>query len=351
MNTTSKQIGKLIKFYRNTETHFFFNGGPRSRLRELSKYRHKADYKETEVLKSCHSEFHHISFGVDFIKADGCHASISLLYLPSSSGGKIQSKNRIILNHILMKTVKESLLERTSVRRYEREAIPAETMQLIYDAVRNTPTSYNGQQFSVIDIDDQDLKLKLYELTNQKQIKTCNRLLIFCADYNKITCLAERKGFDVPSFTNTMDGVIIGVIDAALAMMSAVVAAQSAGLGSNCIGYLRTVDPAAVAELLKLPKGVFVVCGLALGVPREQPDLKPKEPQQLVFMRNEYRQDTDAMVDEMEAYDEVVKQYNRTRAGGTSDNDWCDHILDYYRHAMDYRILDYLRDQGYNIER
>ena len=65
-----------------------------------------------------------------------------------------------------MESVKKSLLERTSVRRYEREAIPEETMEFIFDAIRNTPTSYNGQQFSVIDIDDQKLKEELYELTN-----------------------------------------------------------------------------------------------------------------------------------------------------------------------------------------
>ena len=248
-----------------------------------------------------------------------------------------------------MKDVKETLLERTSVRRYEREAIPAETMEFIFRAVENTPTSYNGQQFSVIDIDDQELKLKLYELTNQKQIKTCNRLLIFCSDYNKISLLAKRKGVDMPPFTNTMDGVTIGIIDASLAMMSAVVAAQAAGLGNNCIGYLRTVDPAKVAELLKLPRGVFVVCGLALGIPREQPDLKPNQPTSTVFFRNEYRQDTEALTDELAEYDRTVQQYNRTRSGGTTDNDWCAHIIDYYRHAMDYRILDYLKAQGYDI--
>lgn len=250
-----------------------------------------------------------------------------------------------------MKDVKESLLLRTSVRRYEREAIPAETMEFIYRAVENTPTSYNGQQFSVIDIDDQELKETLYELTGQKQLKTCNRLLVFCSDYNKITLLAEKKGLKVPEFTDTMDGVIIGIIDASLAMMSAVVAAEAAGLGSNCIGYLRTVDPAKVAELLKLPKGVFVVCGLALGIPREHPDLKPKQPTPLVFHRNCYRQDKEKMVEELEAYDETVKHYNRTRSGGTTENDWVAHILDYYDHAMAYRIKDYLRDQGYDVRR
>ena len=249
-----------------------------------------------------------------------------------------------------MLDVKESLLERTSVRRYEREAIPAETMEFIYRAVENTPTSYNGQQFSVIDIDDQELKEKLYELTNQKQLKTCNRLLIFCSYYNKISLLARKKGLQMPPFTDTMDGVTIGIIDASLAMMSAVVAAQAAGLGSNCVGYLRTVDPRAVAELLQLPKGVFVVCGLALGVPREHPDLKPKQPSSLVFHRNHYRRDEEKMVEELEAYDEVVKHYNRTRSGGTTDNDWVAHILSYYDHAMQYRILDYLKDQGYDVK-
>ncbi len=250
-----------------------------------------------------------------------------------------------------MKDVKTTLLERTSVRRYEREAIPEEALNLIYEAVRNTPTSYNGQQFSVIDISDQALKEELYALTGQKQIKTCNRFMVFLCDYNKITLLARRKGVEMPPFTTTMDCVTIGIIDASLAMMSAVVAAQACGLGTNCIGYLRTVDPARVAELLKLPKGVFVVCGLAIGVPREQPDLKPKEPASVVFHQNCYRQDAEGMTDEMAKYDALVQHYNRTRAGGTSDNDWCAHIIDYYRHAMDYRILDYLRAQGFDISK
>lgn len=250
-----------------------------------------------------------------------------------------------------MKDVKEALLTRTSVRRYERESIPQETMEFIYEAIRNTPTSYNGQQFSVIDIDDQNLKEQLYELTGQKQLKTCNRLLIFCSDYHKMELLARSKGVEMPAFTDTMDGTIIGIIDASLAMMSAVMAAEASGLGSNCIGYIRTVNPAKVAELLKLPKGVFVVCGLALGIPREHPDIKPKQQKGIMFHSNAYTQNKDILVKGLEEYDKVVCEYNRTRAGGTSENDWCAHIIDYYRHAMDYRILDYLKAQGYDIKR
>ena len=250
-----------------------------------------------------------------------------------------------------MKDVAQSLLSRVSIRKYTDEEIPQDVMDFIYRAVENTPTSYNGQQFSVIDITDQTLKEELSEICNQKQIKTCKHFLVFLADYNKIGLLAEKKGLSMPDVYNTMDGLIVTVIDACLAMMSAVVAAESVGLGSNCIGYLRTADPARVAELLNLPKGVFVVCGLAIGYPNQQPDLKPKQPASLVFHRNTYRRDNEQMLQELEAYDARVKNYNQTRNGLKTDNDWVSHILDYYAEVGKLRIFDYLRSQGFNIDR
>ena len=114
-----------------------------------------------------------------------------------------------------MKTIEETLLNRTSVRRYEYDKIPSETLDFIYRAIANTPTSYNGQQFSVIAIDDQSIKEELYAITNQKQIKTCATLLVFCADYHKIDILAQKKRIDNPHFENTLDGVMVGIIDAA----------------------------------------------------------------------------------------------------------------------------------------
>ena len=70
-----------------------------------------------------------------------------------------------------MKNIVDTILERRSVRRYERMAIEEEKKQLIYDAITTSPTSHNGQQFSVIAIEDQEIKEQIYELTKQKQIK------------------------------------------------------------------------------------------------------------------------------------------------------------------------------------
>ncbi|MDE6266966.1 MAG: nitroreductase family protein [Muribaculaceae bacterium] len=248
-----------------------------------------------------------------------------------------------------MKTVRDTLLGRRSIRRYEREQILPEQMSFIYDAIRNTPTSYNGQQFSVIDIDDQAMKELLYSLTDQKQIKTCSHFLVFCIDYYKIAMGAEAKGVEMPDFPKTADGVIVGVVDAALAMMSAIVAAESLGLGTCPIGYARTAAPDEISRILELPKGVFVVCGLALGVPREQPDLKPKQPDDLMFFHNKYS--TENIPRRVLAYDQVIKEYNSTRAGQKSDNDWVKHIISYYTEAMNYNILAALQDRGLGVER
>lgn len=248
-----------------------------------------------------------------------------------------------------MKSVKDSLLDRRSVRRYEREAITEEQMKLIYEAIRNTPTSYNGQQFSVIDVTDQALKEQIYTLTGQKQIKTCNHFLLFLADYNKISLISEARNLDMPEFSHTADGLIVGVVDATLAMMSAVTMAESLGLGTCPIGYARTVAPEALSSLMKLPKRTFIVCGLAIGVPRERPDLKPKQPEGLVVFSNQYRQDSEAMTEELEDYDRTVAEYNRTREGSKTDNDWASHIVGYYREAMNYRMLRALQRRGFDI--
>lgn len=247
-----------------------------------------------------------------------------------------------------MKTVIDTLLQRRSTRRYERETISDQDLGFIFGAIRNTPTSYNGQQYSVIDVSDQDLKTKLSEITGQKQIKTCNRFLVFCADYHKINVIADAKGVEMPEFTGTLDGVMVGVIDASLAMMSALVAAEACGLGTCCIGYTRTAAPEEISQLLNLPQGVFIVCGLAIGIPREVNDIKPKQPKSLLIHDNLYRDDD--MLPDIIEYDKKISGYNSSRSGVTTENDWAKHIIGYYQEAMGYEMLKALKKRGFDIK-
>lgn len=246
-----------------------------------------------------------------------------------------------------MVSIEDVLLKRTSVRRYERKQIEPEKLEFIYEAIRNVATSYNGQQFSVIAIDDVATKERLYEITNQKQIKTSALFLVFCVDFHKIKVAARAKKLDYAPFENTIDGFTVGVVDATLAMQTAATAAQSLGLGCCFIGYTRTADPEQIAEVLRLPQGVCVVCGLSIGYPSETPDQKPKQPQSLVIHKNHYR--TDDMSGELLAYDELISDYNHTRSGTTSTNDWISHITNYYAIAVKRQQMGYLHDQGFLI--
>ncbi|MCD8386347.1 MAG: nitroreductase family protein [Bacteroidales bacterium] len=247
-----------------------------------------------------------------------------------------------------MKTVKETLLERVSCRRYEREPITTEQLEFIYEAIRNTPTSYNGQQFSVVDVDDQNIKLELEALIGQKQIKTCSHFMAFCMDFHKIKEGAKAKGIEMPHIYDTVDGVTLGIIDASTSMMSAIVAANALGLGCCPIGYARTRDQKEIARILRLPEHVMVVCGLAIGVPREHNDLKPKQPTDLMIFRNSYPQS--GIAEQVIDYDAVVTRYNETRSGATTDNDWVAHIISYYQEAMKYQMLEALRERGFDCD-
>lgn len=254
-----------------------------------------------------------------------------------------------------MLTTQQTLLDRSTVRRYERQSIAPEHLEFIRQAIRNTPTSYNGQQFSVIEVNDQDIKLQLEAVTSQKQFKTCATAFIFLADFNKIRVAAKAKGLDCPPVETTADGLIVATIDASLALMSALVAAQSCGYGCCPIGYARTANPVEMKRILNLPQGTFVICALTVGVPREIPDLKPKQPLNTVIFNNRYPADlgqSSPLAQALLSYDSHIQAYNQTRAGGqTTHNDWVSHILGYYNEILNHSLRTALAAQGFTLER
>jgi len=74
------------------------------------------------------------------------------------------------------------------------------------------------------------------------------------------------------------------------------------------------------------------------------PDLKPKLPQPAVIHTNHYSADEE-LKPLLAEYDERITEYNRTRSGDQTTNDWSGHIADYHRHSMEHGIAGYLREQ------
>lgn len=248
-----------------------------------------------------------------------------------------------------MKNVKESLLDRRSIRAYKPIDLTDEQVEFIYDAIRNTPTSVNGQQFSVVDVTDPEMKVKMRDLTGMKHVETCSHFLLFCADYHKAEVAAEDAGIDLADFHDTAEGLLVGTVDAALAMMSAIVAAEALGLGSCCIGFARIAAPREMSEMIGLPQNSYIVCGLTIGVPDEMPDLKPKQPAALSIHSNHYPSD-DKLRPLLHEYNEVIDRYNKIREGAKSEFDWIHRIAGYYDQASKLHMLDVLRERGFAVK-
>ncbi len=247
-----------------------------------------------------------------------------------------------------MKNIVETILDRRSVRRYERQAIEPEKKQLIFEAINTSPTSHNGQQFCVIAIEDQEIKEQIYELTKQKQIKTCAMFLVFCADYHKMDVFAREKNMQLPPIHQTLDGVMVGAIDASIAMSNARIMAEGLGLGCCCIGYIRTAAPEELSELLGLPQGVAVVCGLTIGYPREIPDKRPKQEMSLHIHHNRYSDE--GMAEKLEKYDHIIAHHNETHTLARYIK-WSEQMEKYYEESINKHTLKYYQGQGFGVDK
>ena len=85
-----------------------------------------------------------------------------------------------------MNDVIKELFERKSVRVYSDKMIEEDKKQLIIDAAIQAPTAGNMTLYSIIDVEDQEIKEKLAKsCDNQPFIAKAPLVLIFVADYQK----------------------------------------------------------------------------------------------------------------------------------------------------------------------
>jgi nitroreductase len=73
-----------------------------------------------------------------------------------------------------------------------------------------------------------------------------------------------------------------------------------------------------VNNLLELPRLVYPVFGMCLGYPDQNPEVKPLLPLSVILKQDQYDDSADA--DAIAEYDELVREYYKTRTSGNKDN-------------------------------
>jgi FMN reductase [NAD(P)H] len=160
--------------------------------------------------------------------------------------------------------IKQVLMRRTH-RRYADRPVPESIVRLILSAAFSASSKSDFQQASVIEVNDRGQRDKLAALLpDMPQISLAPVFFVFLGDARRLERMSKH-----PIRNGVLEGFFNATVDAALVMQTAILAAETLGLGTCPISHLRYYME-AVAEILTLPDKVFPVAGLCLGYPVQQ---------------------------------------------------------------------------------
>lgn len=197
-------------------------------------------------------------------------------------------------------------LNHRSIREFKPEPVPETLYQQLLDVAMRTPTSNGMQASSLIRITDQGLKDEIAQIANQEYIRRVPLLLVFIADQHRNQRIAQAKGVQ-SEHAGDADRFFQAVTDALLMAQNVTVAAEALGLGTFYIGSILN-DSAKMVELLKLPPLTLPILGLAIGIPNQEPGLKPRMDKSLRVSDNGY-QDPQDILASIATYDDEMATY------------------------------------------
>jgi len=203
---------------------------------------------------------------------------------------------------------------RKSVRKFSNKKISSEIITTIIHSAMRSPTAGNQMLYSIIEVDDQDIKDRLVKsCDDQPFIATAPLVLLFLADYQRTYDLfinsgvkeyAKREG--IKHRTPGTGDLMLASCDALIAAQNTVVAAESLGLGSCYIGDIME-NYEIHREMLNLPDYVFPITMLCYGYPvgdYKGRGITPRYPQEFIHFKNQYKRfdknDFDDMVKPIE---------------------------------------------------
>lgn len=182
-----------------------------------------------------------------------------------------------------------SVLTRRTVRRYTDEVPADDLLDLLAAAALSTSAKSDFQQASLLRVVDRAKRDAIGALfPAMPWIGAAPVFFVFLGDARRLEAIGTMRG--KPVANGTLEGFFNATVDAALAMQTFILSAESAGLGCCPISVIRNrVD--TVAEILGLPDKVFPVAGLCVGYPAGAGFVSLRLPRSVTTHRDTYRDD------------------------------------------------------------
>ncbi|RMC51010.1 NADPH-dependent oxidoreductase [Lactobacillus sp. ESL0263] len=192
-----------------------------------------------------------------------------------------------------------------SIRKFKDQQLTEEQLTTLYTVFQHTATSLFMQNATLLHITDETKRAKIRELCGQKYVGAQGDLFIFVVDLYRNQQIRQQLGKD-DGRLHTTDIFFQGLDDTLLAWQNVGNAVESMGLGYVPLGTIND-HPLAMLDVLGLPKLTFPALGMQVGVPDQNPQLKPRLPLEFTTFENDYPRDF--TVDNLKDYDQVVTTY------------------------------------------
>lgn len=254
----------------------------------------------------------------------------------------------------------EQMHRHRSHRAYEPTPLAEGQLERLVDAARYASTSSFIQAYSVVAVRDPVQKAACAALcANQPHIVQAPVFAAVCADLHKIVAACQRAG-QTPQ-TQSLELFLQATVDAALLGQNLQLAAESEGLGACMIGAARN-HPIELARLLQLPEHVYVVYGMTLGHPTDDPIARGRMPLRGVLHHDRYDATaTESVLDEADALMRTWAQRTNRERGGYQGKPvhegrgWCDRMVQLWGQESSYvqsrkSLMDDLRRLGFGLE-
>lgn len=204
--------------------------------------------------------------------------ALSVLALTACSDHKSENTDQKNDTDSNINPVIESIMARRSIRQYKDMPVEREKLSIIVDCGLNAPSGMNKQPWIVRVVDNPE----------------------YIAGITKIYVDADSARSSDPSFKNIFrnaPAVIFiaspadgsGQLDCGLMGENMILAAQSLGLGTCCLGgpvrfMTDTPEAQPYLELLEIPGDYSLLYAIGVGYPDESPEPKPRDSSKARFI-------------------------------------------------------------------
>ena len=172
-----------------------------------------------------------------------------------------------------------NIMQRRSIRRYKDQPVEHEKLQTLVRCGINAPSGLNRQPWLLRVVEDQKLISRVNDVfvkANPEQVKREPGFKNMFRNAPNIICVCTPT-----------DGS--GQLDAGLLTENILLAAQSMGLGTCCLGgpvrFLNTnPDARFFLEQMEVPSDYQLTLVIAVGYPDEQPEARPRDESKVKFI-------------------------------------------------------------------